>query len=115
MFVPDRHVVVAIVRAESRFNPRAVNYNCWYSIEGDLKERKTEKTDRSTSCKYGDEYLAWSVDCGLAQINRPGRKCPDYLFEPNVNMAQFVNLYLQRGFQPWDASKSKWRVALGEG
>jgi len=92
-------VFLAIIESESGFNPKAKNWNCYYG-------------NKSMSCKPEDRHKAWSVDCGLGQINVKGKNCPDYLFDVDVNLMQMLNLYLSRGFQPWNASKHMWKKTL---
>ena len=99
LFIPQKEVFLEIIRAESGFNPQAVNWNCLYG-------------KKSMSCKKEDRDNAWSVDCSLAQINYKGKSCPKYLMDIDINIAQAVNLYLQRGFQPWNASKKTWKLSL---
>jgi len=90
-----------VAKHESNFNPRAMNWNCRYG-------------GKSTFCKEEDRNKAWSVDCGLFQVNFKGNKCPEYLFDVDVNISQFITMYMSRGWQPWNASRKNWskEVAL---
>lgn len=85
----------AIAWAESQFNPQAVNWNCYYG-------------GKSKPCKKQDRDKAWSVDCGLYQINYKGNKCPSELFDIDINLARAEDLYFQRGYSPWSASFKVW-------
>ena len=91
----DSSTMLSIVKAESEFNPNAVNYNCIYN-------------GVSKPCKKEDRPKAWSVDCGLFQINKKLPKCPAYLFDIDINISQAMNLYFERGFQPWHSSINMW-------
>ena len=102
LFIPDVDTFLEIIRAESNFNPRAMNWNCQYG-------------KKFTSCKKQDRDLAFSVDCGLSQINIKSKVCPEYLFNMDINLAQAVNLYIGRKFQPWQASKKNWQLSLAKG
>lgn len=99
VFNIDPKTALAIAKHESRFNPDAMNWNCYYG-------------KKSTFCKPEDRDRAWSVDCGIFQVNVKGKVCPEYMFNVDVNISQFINLYLQRGFQPWKASSSSWQREL---
>lgn len=80
-FGEDCDVMIAIAKSESGLRSNAQGYNCRYTnAKGKLV---------SQACKPGDESKAWSVDCGLWQINVPGAKtCPAELFNPEVNIAR---------------------------
>lgn len=91
----DSSTMLSIARAESELNPNAVNYNCFYN-------------DSSKPCDKKDRKNAWSVDCGIFQINHKGNKCPLYLFDIDINISQAINLYFIRGFQPWKSSLRIW-------
>lgn len=66
----------------------AVNYNCHYG-------------GRSTFCKKGDEHKAWSVDCGLAQVNVKGQVCPKRLLTLEGNMEAVEKIYKEQGLRAW--------------
>ena len=86
---------VAIFTAESGLNPKAMNWNCEYQENGKLISRK---------CDEGDEGRAWSVDCGVAQLNFAGNKCPDEAFDPMWNIRMAKVKYLRQGKNAWVAS-----------
>lgn len=109
VFGIDHEIFAKIIEFESGFNPRAMNWNCWYDKEGNLKEKRIFPTDKSVSCKTKeDRHKAWSVDCGLLQINFKGKVCPEYLFNIDVNLSQAINKYLNGGFNHWNASRHRW-------
>lgn len=84
----DVKVATAIFKTESGMNERAMNWNCRYN-------------GVSKQCLPEDRGNAWSVDCGIAQINVAGKVCPEELFNPEKNIAKAYAMYQQRGFQPW--------------
>lgn len=98
-FGSDSKVAKAIFKTESALNPRAKNYNCYYD-------------GKSQSCRPGDEEKAWSVDCGIAQINVMAKECPEDLFDykNNIRVAK-RDLFDKRGFQPWVTFNEKYYLA----
>lgn len=66
----------------------AVNYNCYYG-------------GHSKSCKKGDESKAWSVDCGIGQINVRGQVCPKTLLTLEGNMQAVEKIYKEQGLRAW--------------
>ncbi|KKU76079.1 MAG: hypothetical protein UY02_C0033G0006 [Candidatus Giovannonibacteria bacterium GW2011_GWB1_47_6b] len=86
--------MTAILQAESGLNPQAQGWNCLY--EG-----------RSHPCHPQDRHLAWSVDCGIAQINVRGTQCPDHLFDMTQNLLIAYEKYQTRGFNPWVAYRKQ--------
>lgn len=96
----DAKVAYAIIKAESGKNIRATGYNCYYKDGVVYKERV--QGARSTHCKKGHEYAAWSVDCSYIQRNFPGKKeCPEYTFDLEWNIKEMKKLYDERGWKPW--------------
>lgn len=77
----------------SHVDTRRVNYNCQYVVNG----KKI-----STSCPPQDYDKAWSVDCGIAQINVAGKVCPEKLFDFRTNIDTALEKYEARGdFSAW--------------
>lgn len=95
IFPEDPEVAVAVFRAESGLRVDAVNWNCYYT-------GKNGNT-YSTSCQTEERGRAWSVDCGVAQLNFPGQVCPSESFQLDWNLYQAKSKYLARGWQPWYA------------
>lgn len=96
-------VALAVIKQESSMSNEAIAYNCYYT-----KLDKNGKTVKySTFCKKGDEGKAWSVDCGIAQINLVGKKsCPDYTKDLTWSIDKMVEMHKVRGFNPWVAYTS---------
>lgn len=88
LFGADAVTFLAIIKSESGLNPKAVGYNCYY---GNI----------SKACKPEDRVNAWSVDCGISQINIAGKVCPEYAFDIKWNIEQAYKKYVNRGFKPW--------------
>jgi len=96
----DAKIAYAIIKAESGKNIRATGYNCYYK-EGVVYEERVQGA-RSTFCKKGHEYAAWSVDCSYIQRNFPGKKeCPEYTFDLEWNIKEMKRLHNERGWKPW--------------
>lgn len=96
VFGEDAKIALAIFKTESALNPEAQNWNCHYYKNGKRY---------STSCKKEDRAKAWSVDCGIAQINHitpeDSKECPTELLDPKQNIAIAKKMFDSRGFQPW--------------
>lgn len=73
LFGSDAPVALAVSRSESGFKANAVGYNCmyWYGSDG---------------CNSSNMSQAWSVDCGLFQLNFRGQVCPRESFDPVWNL-----------------------------
>lgn len=91
-------IILAITEAEAHFNPRAMGWNCKYSKDG---------KEYSTACKEADRGKAWSVDCGLMQINVYGQKCPEALFDVKTNVEAGAGKYKRQGFGAWSVFKNE--------
>lgn len=89
----EQFTALHVGKTESGLRPNAVNYNCRY---GEI----------STSCKPEDYGNAWSVDCGIFQINVMGQSCPVELFNVETNISRAYELYQRRGWQPWVAARN---------
>lgn len=79
---------IDIFTKESGLNPNAKNWNCMY--EG-----------ISTFCKPEDRDLAWSVDCGIAQLNFSGKECPKESFDPIWNIDRAGEKFERQGKSAW--------------
>lgn len=97
IFLEDSSLFIKICKAESDCRANAVNWNCYYDgISG--------------PCLPEDRANAWSVDCGVLQINSPGNTCPKRLFDVQVNLTIGKQMFDTRGTQPWQSSSFKWSV-----
>lgn len=96
---------ISVGKTESGWRHDAKGWNCIYDVLGNVKPQKTEKTDVSKACKPEDRDQAWSVDCGIMQINVAGKECPKALFNPETNIQKAYEMYKRRGWQPWVAAK----------
>lgn len=82
-----------IIMGESGFRLNAKGYNCYY--------RKWNGRRYSRACDVKDRHRAWSVDCGLMQINTPGRTCPSELYTLEGNVAAGKRKLRQQGWRAW--------------
>ena len=96
-------LMTAIFKAESSLNTKNVNWNChYYKIVINQKTGKEENKRYSTSCKTKAERVnAWSVDCGIAQINHRGKVCPEHLFKIENNLAIAKQKLDTQGLKAW--------------
>jgi hypothetical protein len=92
-FKDDYQVAKAVFTAESGLKETAQEWNCRYGKE-------------SRACAPGDRGNAWSVDCGIAQINVLGKVCPKELFDPSHNLQIARQKYETRRWQPWSQFKN---------
>lgn len=102
IFTEEPEKAVAVFRAESGLRPQAQGYNCYYY--NDAGQRY------STACEPADRANAWSVDCGIAQLNVAGNVCPAEYFDPKWNIEKALEWkYLPNkraggtGWGPWVA------------
>lgn len=98
MFPEDKEIAVAIAKAESRLNPKAKGYNCRYN-------------GISQSCKAGDQGKAWSVDCGIMQINTLGQDCPEELMEVKHNL-KVAKIKDEGGWKRWWTYRTNKHLAF---
>lgn len=97
IFPEEPETAIAIFKAESGLSLNAKGWNCRYSING---------TVVSKACNPEDRQNAWSVDCGIAQINIPGKECSKELLGLDKNLELAREKYQQRGWHPWTAYKN---------
>lgn len=108
-FVEEPVVATAVARGESGLDPRSQGWNCYYNrITGGVltyeqAQKLTNKQRYSTSCEESDRKVAWSVDCGIFQLNVIGTVCPENYFNPVENIEMAYLKYKARHFQPWVA------------
>lgn len=87
-------IALAVFKHESHLNLKQKNYNCRYYTSAGKKY--------STSCKTIDDRVdAWSVDCGIAQINVRGKVCPASLLTLKGNMNAVAKKYREEGLEAW--------------
>lgn len=111
---------IAVFTAESGLNPQAQGWNCWFDrVTGDVSTTGSWSTHRSGACPVTARDLAWSVDCGIAQLNVAGRVCPAEYFDPiwNIDHAyswKFDNAIYKRTFAAWVAYTTGRHLAFME-
>jgi len=93
IFGDKSKVATAVLKHESGFNLNAKGWNCRYG-------------GKSKACKKEDRYRAWSVDCGIAQVNVKGQVCPSELMTLSGNMAQVEKIYKTQGLNAWVSYKT---------
>lgn len=92
-------VAIAVFKAESGLNPTAMGWNCYYYQEDGSRYSAACKTE-------ADRANAWSVDCGVTQMNVAGKTCPNEYFDPIWNIEKaYAWKYVTRGnqFTAWVA------------
>ena len=101
IFGDKSNIAMAVFEHESNgFDTDAINYNCRYD-------------GRSTFCKKGDKTKAWSVDCGIAQVNVKGQVCPPALLTKEGSIPYIEKIYKQQGLNAWVSFKNgKYKVFL---
>ena len=100
-FTPeDATIALAVLKAESHLQVRAVGYNCFYDQYGNVQEVRGTST-RSKSCLPEHRNLAWSVDCGIIMLNRIGQNCNEEDFDLESSIEKMYELYSKRQWQPW--------------
>lgn len=100
VFAADPETAVAVFRAESGLRPSAMGWNCRYGKV-------------SQACKPEDRAQAWSVDCGVAQLNFAGTVCPPEAFDATWNIQKAYEWkYKPHGWQPWSAYNSGKHLAF---
>lgn len=93
IFGSKAKIAKAILTHESGLKLDAVGYNCYYG-------------GKSKACKKNDIHKAWSVDCGIAQINVKGKKCPKELFTLEGNFEEVERIYKTQGLNAWVSYKT---------
>lgn len=88
IFGEKAKIAKAVIMHESQNKLDSVNYDCRYN-------------GKSTFCRKGDEKKAWSVDCGIAQVNVKGQVCPKDLLTLEGNMKAVAVIYKEQGLKAW--------------
>lgn len=78
--------MIAIAHAESHMSMDAVGYNCMYN-------------GVSKACKKEDRHKAWSIDCGLLQINTKSKTCPKETIDQHLQRAAALSRV--QGLKAW--------------
>ena len=98
VFPEEPETMIAVAKAESGLRTDSTGWNCYYERE--------DGTKYSTACNVEDRAKAWSVDCGLMQINTPGKVCPAELFDVEHNLSVAREKYERQGKDAWYAYRS---------
>lgn len=86
-----------VAKNESGWKHNAMGWNCHYYDENGKRY--------SAACKKEDRVNAWSVDCGIMQINTAGKVCPEELFDIKVNLTRALAKYEHNRWNQWVAAK----------
>lgn len=98
IFGEKAEIAKAVILHESQNKLDAKNWNChYYNSQGKRY---------STFCKKEDRHKAWSVDCGIGQINVRGRACPEELLTLEGNMEAIETIYETQGLNAWVSYKT---------
>jgi len=98
IFGEKSEIAIAVLKHESGLKLDAKNWNCIYYNNSGSKY--------STFCKPQDRHLAWSVDCGIAQVNIRGKECPSELMTLEGNMERVREIYEKQGLNAWVSYKT---------
>lgn len=102
IFGDKADIALAVLKHESGLNLNAKGWNCIYQKE----DEDGNIIDYSTSCKVPDRKYAWSVDCGIAQLNFRGTECPAEVMTLEGNMKQVEKIYKTQGLNAWVSYKT---------
>ena len=94
IFGSKAEIALAVFEHESNNDIDSINYNCRYD-------------GISTFCKKGDEKKAWSVDCGVDQINVRGQVCPPQLLTEMGSIPYIEKIYKEQGLKAWVSYNNK--------
>ena len=98
-FGENSKIITAIFMHESFLKVDSKGYNCHYYNKDGKRY--------STSCKtVEDRAKAWSVDCGIAQINISGKTCPKYLLTLEGGITAAEKKYKEQGLLAWSSYKN---------
>lgn len=98
IFGENAKIATATLMHESGLILDNIGYNCHYYNKDGKKY--------STSCRIEDRPKAWSVDCGIAQINVKGKVCPSKLLTLEGNMEAVEKIYKEQGLNAWYSYKN---------
>ena len=97
--------MLATMVPESGLDPRETGYNC-YGWRWSWKKMRNERYGRA--CELSERFgpLNFSVDCGITQINVPGKQvCPPELFDIRTNLLIAKKKYDNGGMRHWVAHR----------
>lgn len=105
--------MLAIAKAESGLKTDSQGWNCWYqkadkSLLTPAQAAEIPRNKRiSTACKPTHRESAWSVDCGVYQINVIGKlDCPKELFDVETNISAAQGKFQRQGYGAWSVYKN---------
>ena len=93
IFGTKAKIATAVLTHESGLKLDAKGYNCMYN-------------GKSKACKKEDRPKAWSVDCGISQVNVKGKICPPELLTLEGNMEAVEKIYKEQGLNAWVSYKN---------
>lgn len=96
--------MIPVAYAESRLNPNAIGYNCYYNEDETIVYTSRVKGSHSTSCKKSHRKYAWSRDCGIMQMNTKDKECPVETIDEHLQRA--ADLSRIQGKTAWVAYKT---------
>ncbi len=105
IFGDNAEVALAVLKHESQLKLDAKGWNCHYYKTVIVDEKEVQRR-YSTSCKIADRGNAWSVDCGIGQINTKGKVCPARLLTLEGNMEAVEKIYKAQGLNAWVSYKT---------
>lgn len=91
--------MIPVAYAESNLNHNAQNWNCYYNKDETIVYSTKVKGSHSTFCKKGHRAYAWSVDCGVMQLNVKGKVCPKESIDEHLKKA--ADLSKIQGKEAW--------------
>lgn len=97
--------MIAVAHAESRMNPNAVGYNCYYDKNETTVYTTKVKGSHSTACKKEHRKYAWSVDCGVLQLNTLGKVCPKETIDQHLQRGALLSKV--QGLNAWVTYQTK--------
>lgn len=91
--------MIAIAHAESRMDPEAKNWNCFYNSDKSIVYETRVKGAHSTFCKKEHRKYAWSVDCGIMQLSVRSKECP--VEDIDTHLQKAAELSKIQGKEAW--------------
>lgn len=101
-YFPKSHTtMLAIAKAESNLQEKAINWNCYYNDDMSIVYETRVKGSHGAACKKEHRKYSFGVDCFILQAHYPGRKsCPkDVTLDQHLE--EMAELTKKRSFQPW--------------